>query len=93
MSDDGGAYRKFENRRRTMCVLLPSIRRYVPNATDRTATRFRLIVIVEAATQPWCGELIEVNPEATPLSEFATQRIRKSAAVALPKIVDQVITS
>jgi len=39
------------------------------------------------------GELIEVNPEATPLSEFATQRIRESAAVALPKIVDQVITS
>jgi len=39
------------------------------------------------------GELIEVNPEETPLSEFATQRIRESAAVALPKIVDQVITS
>jgi hypothetical protein len=29
------------------------------------------------------GELIEVNPEATPLSEFAAQRIRESAAVAL----------
>jgi CubicO group peptidase (beta-lactamase class C family) len=39
------------------------------------------------------GELIEVNPGATPLSEFATQRIRESAAAALPKIVDQVITS
>src|SRR5437899_54464 len=39
------------------------------------------------------GELIEVNPEATPLSEFATQRIRESAAVALPKIVDELVIS
>jgi NAD-dependent deacetylase len=37
------------------------------------------------------GELIEVNPEGTPLSRFATQRVRESAAVALPRIVDQLI--
>jgi NAD-dependent SIR2 family protein deacetylase len=66
----------------------------------RIVTRFRLIVIValgmaDTTLRPSRGgvEFIEVNPEATPLSEFATQRIRESAAVALPKIVDQVITS
>ena len=37
------------------------------------------------------GELVEVNPEETPLSRFATQRLRESAAVALPRIVDQLI--
>jgi len=39
------------------------------------------------------GELIEVNPEQTPLSRFATQRVRESAAVALPRIVDELIIS
>src|SRR4030095_1177598 len=37
------------------------------------------------------GELIEVNPEETPLSRFATRLVRKPAAVALPKIIDQMI--
>lgn len=37
------------------------------------------------------GELIEVNPEETPLSEFATQLVREPAAVALPRIVDRLI--
>ena len=39
------------------------------------------------------GELIEVNPEETPLSQFATQRIREPAAIALPRIVSQIINS
>ena len=34
------------------------------------------------------GELIEVNPEETPLSHFATQLVREPAAIALPKFVD-----
>jgi NAD-dependent deacetylase len=38
------------------------------------------------------AEFIEVNPEETPLSQFATQRIRKPAAIALPRLVDQVIS-
>jgi NAD-dependent protein deacetylase/lipoamidase len=38
------------------------------------------------------GESIEVNPEETPLSQFATQRIREPAAIALPGLVDQVIS-
>src|SRR5438552_1247698 len=39
------------------------------------------------------GELIEVNPEETPLSRFATRRVREPAAIALPRIVDQIIRS
>jgi NAD-dependent deacetylase len=37
------------------------------------------------------GELIEVNPEETPLSRFATQLVREPAAIALPRIVDEVL--
>jgi len=37
------------------------------------------------------GELIEVNPEETPLSCFATQMVREPAAIALPRIVDELI--
>ncbi len=39
------------------------------------------------------GELIEVNPEETPLSRFATRLVREPAALALPRIVDQMINS
>jgi NAD-dependent deacetylase len=39
------------------------------------------------------GELVEVNPDETPLSQFATQRVRESAAVALPRIVDELVIS
>ncbi|PYK04367.1 MAG: hypothetical protein DME66_10170, partial [Verrucomicrobia bacterium] len=38
------------------------------------------------------GKLIEVNPEETPLSQFATQQVRESAAIALPRLVDQFIS-
>jgi NAD-dependent deacetylase len=34
------------------------------------------------------GELIEINPEETPLSRSATQCVREPAAVALPKFVN-----
>lgn len=37
------------------------------------------------------GELVEVNPEETPLSRFATQLVRGPAALALPRLVDQMI--
>jgi NAD-dependent deacetylase len=37
------------------------------------------------------GELIEVNPEETPLSQSATRLVREPAAVALPRIVDAVV--
>jgi NAD-dependent deacetylase len=38
------------------------------------------------------AELIEVNPEETPLSRFATRLVREPAAIALPRIVDDLIT-
>jgi NAD-dependent protein deacetylase/lipoamidase len=37
------------------------------------------------------GELIEVNPEETPLSRFATRLVRESAAIALPRLVDELV--
>ncbi len=37
------------------------------------------------------GQLIEVNPEATSLSEFATQSVRESAATALPRMVNGIL--
>jgi NAD-dependent deacetylase len=39
------------------------------------------------------GELIEVNPEETPLSQFATRLVREPAAIALPKLVEEVTVS
>ena len=39
------------------------------------------------------GELIEVNPEETPLSRFATGLVREPAAIALPRLVDRFIRS
>jgi len=38
------------------------------------------------------GQLIEVNPEETPLSGFATRLVREPAAIALPRIADELIT-
>jgi NAD-dependent deacetylase len=36
------------------------------------------------------GALIEVNPEETPLSRFATRLVREPAAMALPRLVDKL---
>ena len=38
------------------------------------------------------GELTEVNPEETPLSQFAIRLMREPAAIALPHLVDQFIS-
>jgi NAD-dependent deacetylase len=37
------------------------------------------------------GELIEINPDETALSRFATKLVREPATVALPRIVDDII--
>jgi NAD-dependent deacetylase len=39
------------------------------------------------------AELIEVNPEETSLSRFATRLVREPAAIALPRIVDELFAS
>jgi NAD-dependent deacetylase len=36
------------------------------------------------------GQLIEVNPEETSLSQFATKSLRESAGVALPRLVNEL---
>jgi NAD-dependent deacetylase len=38
------------------------------------------------------GELIEVNPEETPLSRLAARLVREPATIALPRLVDQFIS-
>jgi NAD-dependent deacetylase len=38
------------------------------------------------------GELVEVNPQETPLSQFATRLVREPAAIALPRLVDQFVS-
>jgi NAD-dependent protein deacetylase/lipoamidase len=38
------------------------------------------------------AEIIEINPEETPLSRYATRLVREPAALALPRIVDELIT-
>jgi NAD-dependent deacetylase len=39
------------------------------------------------------GQLIEVNPEETPLSRFATRQVHEPATIALPRIVDEITNS
>lgn len=39
------------------------------------------------------AELIEVNPEETPLSQFAARLVREPAAIALPKLVEELTGS
>jgi NAD-dependent deacetylase len=57
-----------------------------------TTATFGYIVDWALRASPECfrGELIEVNPEETPLSRFATQLVREPAAIALPRIVDEL---
>ena len=38
------------------------------------------------------GEVIEVNPEETPLSQFATRLVREPAAITLPRLVYQFVS-
>jgi NAD-dependent deacetylase len=39
------------------------------------------------------GQLIEVNPDPTPLSTFATHLIREPAGMALPRLVDELLAT
>jgi NAD-dependent deacetylase len=57
-----------------------------------TTATFGYIVdwALRASPERFRGELIEVNPEETPLSRFATQLVREPAAIALPRIVDEL---
>jgi NAD-dependent deacetylase len=73
----------------------------VENFLDEGACDFALVIgttatfgyIVDWAVRAIgdSGQLTEVNPEETSLSRFATQLIRKPAAVALPRLVDELL--
>src|SRR2546423_11070565 len=39
------------------------------------------------------GQLIEVNPEETSLSQFATKSFREPAGIALPRLVNQLLSN
>ena len=39
------------------------------------------------------GQMIEVNPEETPFSQFATRLLHERAAIALPRLIDQMLDS
>jgi NAD-dependent deacetylase len=58
-----------------------------------TTATFRYIADWALRARAPNGELIEVNPEETPLSQFATLQVREPAAIALPRIVDAVVNS
>jgi NAD-dependent deacetylase len=74
----------------------------VENYLDRGACDLVIVVgttatfgyIVDWALRARCdrGELIEVNPGETPISQFATQLVREPAAIALPRIVDAIVS-
>jgi len=73
----------------------------IENYLDRGVCDLVIVVGTTAAFGPivdWAlrashdgGELSEVNPEETPLSQFATRLVREPAAIALPRIVDTIV--
>ena len=56
-----------------------------------TATFGYIIHWAVQASRGGGGEFIEVNPEETQLSRFATRLVREPAAIALPRIVGAII--
>ena len=58
-----------------------------------TTATFGYIVGWALRASRGAGDLIEVNPDETPLSQFATQRIREPAAIALPKLAASLLSA
>jgi NAD-dependent SIR2 family protein deacetylase len=58
-----------------------------------TTAGFDYIVKWAVAAKGAQGQLIEVNPNPTPMSEFAGRVVRQPAAVALPDIVAELVGS
>ena len=56
-----------------------------------TTATFGYVIDWALRANRYGAELIEVNPEETPLSRFATRLVREPAAIALPRIVDKLI--
>lgn len=58
-----------------------------------TTALFGYIVQWAVEAKAAAGQLIEINPEETPISAFATEVIRRPAAVALPALVAKLTSS
>jgi NAD-dependent deacetylase len=56
-----------------------------------TTATFGYIIDWASRARHHGGHLIEVNPEETAFSRFATRIVREPAAMALPRIVDSFI--
>ncbi len=56
-----------------------------------TTALFGYIVDWALRARGHSGELIEINPEETPLSRFAAKCVREPAAVALPRLVSEIV--
>jgi NAD-dependent deacetylase len=56
-----------------------------------TTAAFGYIVDWALRGRGWAGQLIELNPDPTPLSAFATHLIREPAGIALPRLVDELL--
>ena len=57
-----------------------------------TTATFGYIIDWALRAQDNVSRLIEVNPNETPLSSFATETIRQSAAVALPRLIADILS-
>ena len=58
-----------------------------------TTAAFGYIVDWALRARGQAGQLIEVNPDPTPLSAFATHLIREPAGIALPRLVDELLAT
>jgi NAD-dependent protein deacetylase/lipoamidase len=58
-----------------------------------TTALFGYIINWALRARGQAGRLIEVNPEETSLSQFATQSFREPAGVALPRLVNELLGS
>jgi NAD-dependent deacetylase len=56
-----------------------------------TTAAFGYIVDWALRGRGQAGQLIELNPDPTPLSAFATHLIREPAGIALPRLVDELL--
>jgi NAD-dependent deacetylase len=56
-----------------------------------TTALFGYIVQWASDAQAASGQLIEINPEETPISPFATRVVRRPAAVAVPGLVSELL--
>ena len=58
-----------------------------------TTALFGYIIDWALRAQGHTGQLIEVNPEETSLSQFATKSFREPAGLALPRLVDELLSN